>query len=183
MTTIELSGLIGSNALGALASFGLLRVLSLGGAPAKLAFVERDDWIAVIECELGSLDELVTVLAGRMRERAVNDLTWTEEDIRVPPEEFRGAMHSALATDAHLVAFLSAFAADGAVDKSKGLIKPTRFFMASGQQSFLRVIRALQGRLKENGVGCGARLSRVRGRMACPSGLLAGIRAPSACTR
>ncbi len=152
MSTIELTGLIGSNPLGALASFGLLRVLSTGGAKARLSFVERDDWIAVLESDHASIEELAAFLTCWMRERSVNDFAWTNrKDLRVLPEEFRRALCGAIASDdVHLTSFLTSFAADGSVDKSKGLVKPTRFFMASGQQSFLKTFRALRDRLMDH---------------------------------
>lgn len=67
----------------------------------------------------------------------------------MPSDSYRAAVASALESDAELAAFLSAFAADGAEDKSKGLIKPTAFYMASGQQSFLDTMRAILAFLRE----------------------------------
>jgi hypothetical protein len=45
--------------------------------------------------------------------------------------------------DDTLARFLVAFAADGAVDAQKGLIKPSSFYMVSGQQSLLNGLREI----------------------------------------
>ncbi|MGH7284685.1 MAG: type I-G CRISPR-associated protein, Cas3-extension family, partial [Polyangiaceae bacterium] len=69
-----------------------------------------------------------------------------EDDVRILPSDFHEALGSAQqgdAPDAELAAFLVGLAADGAKDKSKGLVKPTPFYMASGQQNFLDTMRKL----------------------------------------
>src|SRR6266852_122751 len=62
MSRIELTGLIGSHPLGALASLGLLRVVSQTDGRARLSFVERDDWIGVLESDFGTVEDLLAFL-------------------------------------------------------------------------------------------------------------------------
>jgi hypothetical protein len=144
MSTLELGGLIGSHPLGALAAFGLLRVLTRQGDAARLCFVERDDWVAQIECSHASVGALVEALTEWVRSDREEVLEWSNDDVRVKEEDYRGALSRALLqTNDEPAAFLSALAADGAVDKSKGLIKPTAFYMASGQQSFLDTMKLI----------------------------------------
>jgi len=143
MTTLELDGLIGSHPLGALAAFGLLRILTGQGGNPRLCFAERDDWVARIECDHTSIDALIGALTDWIHSRREESLSWTNGDVRVSPDEYRSALGQALSKDDDLAEFLSALAADGAVDKSKGLIKPTAFYMASGQQNFLETMKAI----------------------------------------
>lgn len=145
MSILELDGLIGSHPLGALAAFGLLRVLTRDGARPRLFFAERDDWVARLECEHTSVEDLIAWLSTWIQKRSTDMLTWAAEDVRVRPEEYREVLGRALrASDEDTAAFLAALAADGAVDKSKGLIKPTALYMASGQQSFLESMKAIR---------------------------------------
>ena len=94
---IPLTGLIGSNPLGALAAFGLLRVCSetprlsnsrlywsmdLEGDPI-------DDWIAVLR--LGDdvkRDELIDLLADRQKNLPLSIFAWSD-DIRIKAEDYR----------------------------------------------------------------------------------------------
>ncbi len=150
MTALELKGLVGSSALGAMAAFGLLRTLSTVGQP-RLRFVERDDWVAVIESDHASLDDLIAWLDGSTRTRSALELGWAPDDVRVAPLEFHDLLASAIRTDASLASFLSALAADGAVDQSKGQVKPTQFYMASGNQKLLGTLRNVHAQLCERG--------------------------------
>jgi hypothetical protein len=153
MSRVELTGLIGSHPLGALASFGLLRVLSEKDRTARLSFIERDDWIAVVDSAFGSGDELLAWLRewGQTRAPAILKV-FGGEDVRVEPGVFYAALSRAVSEedgDAELAAFLVALAAHGAKDKSKGLVKPSPFYMASGQQSFLDTMRKLHGHIRK----------------------------------
>ena len=147
MSRLELTGLIGSNPLGALAAFGLLRVLSDYDCTSRLSFVERDDWIAVMDSSFGSEEALLAWMKAWAVERRPQVFSsFGESDVRVMPSDFHMALGSALygeTPDAELATFLVGLAADGATDKSKGLVKPTPFYMASGQQSFLDTIRRI----------------------------------------
>jgi hypothetical protein len=119
MSRIELTGLIGSHPLGALASFGLLRVLSERDNDARLSFVEKDDWIAVLDSAFDT--------------------------------EQNDALSGAAQNPEH-ASFLVALAADGAKDKSKGFVKPSPFYMASGQQSFLDTLKKIHGHVRKGGL-------------------------------
>lgn len=147
---IELPGLIGSNPLGALAAFGLIRVLSENGVPARLRWKEADDWIAVVESELSDSESLIRWLTEWIKTRPTSDLEWTKGDVRVEPRVYRDALAKAVREDLHLASFLAALAADGAVDKSKGLIKPSAFYMVSGQQSFLDNLRQILASIRQH---------------------------------
>jgi hypothetical protein len=142
---IVLGALVGSNPLAALASFGLLRVLTQSGRVARLWFEERDDWVAVLRGDFDTEDALIAWLCDWSSKREMSFLVYGgNDDLRVLANVYRGMLRAALRTEnLEEVAFLSAFAADGAKDDSKGLIKPTSFYMASGQQSFLDAMRAI----------------------------------------
>lgn len=149
MTTLELDGLIGSHPLGALAAFGLLRILTMQGGKPRLYFAELDDWVARLESEhetVDSLSEALTKWLGGSREAL---LTWSTADVRVAPIAYRAALAAAIERDDESATFLAALAADGAVDKAKGLIKPTAFYMASGQQSFLDAMKAILALIRD----------------------------------
>jgi hypothetical protein len=156
MNRIELPGLIGSHPLGALAAFGLLRVLSEREAKTRLLFVERDDWVAAVDTTLASADEMARCLDDWIKARAPKVLTcFVDEDVRVPPSRFRSVLGAAVLEDTRddeLAAFLVGLAADGAEDNSKHLVKPSPFYMASGQQSFLDTLRKIHGHLKKGGL-------------------------------
>ena len=142
---IALGALVGSNPLGALASFGLLRVLTQTRKAARLWFEERDDWVAVLRSDFDTEDALIAWLCAWSGKRETPFLAYGgNNDLRVIARVYRDMLRAALrAGNLEEVAFLSAFAADGAKDDSKGLIKPTSFYMASGQQSFLDAMRAI----------------------------------------
>ena len=155
MNRIELTGLIGSHPLGALASFGLLRVLAERDNRTRLVFVERDDWIAAIDSTLGSETELLDFLKEWIAKRAPSVLRcFGDEDVRVAPSVFAEKLRESLAGpgDLELASFLVALAADGAKDHSKGLVKPSPFYMASGQQSFLDTLRRIHGHVRKGDV-------------------------------
>jgi hypothetical protein len=152
MNRIELTGLLGSHPLGALASFGLLRTISQTDAGARLSFIERDDWIAVLDSVFGTEHELLAFLTEWGKARAPEVLAaFGDDDVRVVPSRFQGLVRAALSGDAQdleLASFLVALAADGAKDKSKGFVKPSPFYMASGQQSFLDTMKKIHAHVR-----------------------------------
>lgn len=147
---LKLPGLLGSHPLGVLASFGLLRKVSEWDVHAKLSFVMEDDWIATLHTDAFADTE---ALAARLADWTTSDifdrlLGWAD-DVRVSPDEFRRRVSDALAAnDLALVAFLNAIATDGVVDGQKGLVKPSAFYMASGQQSFLGGMREIVSQVR-----------------------------------
>lgn len=151
MNTLMLDALPGSNPLAALAAFGLLKSLHEAGFPVRLSWVERDDWTACLHGGPGDAGALLRWLEDWVRTDPADELTWTDGDVRMPPEQYRALLAEAVDAAPALAEFLGAVAADGAVDnaKGKGYIKPTQFYMASGQQQFLDTFRELHGLLKE----------------------------------
>ena len=150
---ISLTGLIGSNPLGALAAFGLLRVCSeipslsdvrlywsmeLEGDPI-------DDWVAVLRVSDGvDKTKLIELLANRQKYRPLGIFGWSD-DIRVKAEDYRGHLdeHTKEATlhDRLCADYFAAFGSEMVTDDSQDLIKPTAFYMTSGQQKFLKIVR------------------------------------------
>ena len=150
---IVLPGLIGSNPLGALAAFGLLRVCneipSMNGASLhwnrELEGVPIDDWVAVLRVPDGTDEtKLIELLTNRQKYRPLCVFGWSD-DIRVKPEDYRALLDklAKMATlNYRLVAdYFTSFGSEMATDESQGLVKPTAFHMTSGQQKFLKIVR------------------------------------------
>jgi hypothetical protein len=151
MTRIVLNGLIGSHPLGALASFGLLRVLSAQDPTTRLLFVEQDDWIAAIESSFSSEEALLGFMGEWMSARKPLVLgVFGDDDVRVAPSRFHEMLANTVfdPEQIELMGFLLALAADGAKDNSKGLVKPSPFYMASGQQSFVDTFRKIHAEVR-----------------------------------
>jgi hypothetical protein len=139
MTAIRLSALIGSHPLGALAAFGLLRLTNAAwDDQAKLRFEMEDDWIAVLETSaFGSADLLIARLSEWVTSSDPDRVLGWADDVRVSVDDYRRHLANALrGDDRYLADFLTTIATDGAVDKQKQLVKPSAFYMVSGQQSF-----------------------------------------------
>jgi hypothetical protein len=151
MSRIELTGLIGSHPLGALAAFGLLRVLAQYDDSARLSFVEKDDWIALLDSKFTSDNVLLEYLQtwGKTRAPSVFEL-FGEDDVRVAPSRFHAMLGASIraAESGELTSVLTALGADGAKDQSKGYVKPSPFYMASGQQSFLDTMKKVHGHVR-----------------------------------
>jgi hypothetical protein len=152
MNRIELTALLGSTPLGALASFGLLRVLAHEDDATRLHFVERDDFVAVLDTKFGSVDEIAAHLTAWVAARDIRSLGFADdEDVRIAPTTYNAMLRDAVGGTSvealERASFLAALAADGAEDNSKHLVKPSPFYMASGQQSFLDAMRKIQRRL------------------------------------
>jgi hypothetical protein len=136
---ISLQAFIGSHPLSALAGFGLLRLAASWDPSTKLGFALEDDWVAFLEAEdIASIDAVIARSADWVQSDAISRVLGWAPDVRVDPPLYRHILAAAVAEhDDSLARFLVAFAADGAVDAQKGLIKPSAFYMVSGQQSFL----------------------------------------------
>jgi hypothetical protein len=153
---IVLPALLGSHPLGALASFGLLRKIHDWDSDAALRFSMEDDWLAIVHTsKVRDAQELVEKLGEWIGSDIFERLLrWTDGDIRLAPDEFRRHLVTAAADDDRTLAdFLTSFAADGAVDGQKGLVKPTAFYMVSGQQSFLGGMREIVAKVRANARG------------------------------
>lgn len=147
---VSLPALLGSHPLGALASFGLLRAVEEWEPSIKLGFALQDDWVAFLEVErLASMEEIIANLGQWAESEVFTRILGWAPDVRVDPATYRNILGAAMTGgDDALVRFLSAFAADGAVDGQKGLIKPSAFYMVSGQQSFLGGLREILARAR-----------------------------------
>jgi hypothetical protein len=149
-TIIPLPGLLGSHPLAALASFGLLQTVSAWDPSARLSFALRDEWQAQLHSDVfADADALIAKLAEWQASDALNGWFNWADDVRVPPDDYRAALTTALAAnDLPKAAWLRALAALGAVDRQKGLVKPTAFYMVSGQQSLLGGLREIFGHVR-----------------------------------
>ncbi|WP_116808704.1 type I-G CRISPR-associated protein, Cas3-extension family [Steroidobacter cummioxidans] len=145
MKSLTLSALIGSHPLGALASFGLLRLVSAIDPLAKLAFVQRDDWIASLESSVVTDEaKLIEVLSHWLKTNDLDEALGWATDVRMERSAYVKALDKAITASPSVRSeFLSSLVADGAVDTQKGLVKPSAFYMVSGQQSFLGGLREI----------------------------------------
>ena len=155
MHPLPLTGLYASNPLGAMAAFGLLRVLNemddfMG---AGLAWRETDDWQAIVFTpQIVSQDMLVNGLARRQQKLDMSPFNWSE-DIRVQSTEFRKLLcqciELATAESRHMADRFAAYGSELVTDGAKGLVKPTSFHMTSGQQQFLKSLAELGNGLRQ----------------------------------
>lgn len=137
--TINLPALIGSHPLGALASFGLLRLATEWDPELRLSFEMQDDWVARLHSErFTSARSLIGKLSEWIGSDVLDRLLGWAKDVRVLPPAYRDLLQKASGHgDRHLADFLGAIVCDGAVDAQKGLVKPSAFYMVSGQQTLL----------------------------------------------
>jgi hypothetical protein len=153
MSKILISGLSGSNPLGALAAFGLLRCCEglPAAGPSRLSWEKGADWFPVLTTDKPLAAEgLVAALADRQGGRATGpELHWADT-IKTSPEKFQAAARQALGEAAagrrEFADFLAAFACDLATGED-GELEPTAFYMTSGRQEFLKEARGLCGKL------------------------------------
>lgn len=147
---ILMPALIGSHPLAALASFGLLRVVHKWDSLVKLGFVLQDDWVAYLESsQFDSLESLMPKLVEWIGSGDQDRLLDWAPDIRVESNLYKSRLDQAIDQgDMSFAAWLSALAGYGAQDKQKGLIKPSAFYMVSGQQSLLRGAREILAQLR-----------------------------------
>jgi hypothetical protein len=143
--SVRLPALIGSHPLGALASFGLLRLVSSWDREAKLHFVMEDDWVAILDTKrFASVPALIRALDEWLKSGTLQRMLAWAKDVRIEPGVYRELLSRSMREgDADLYGFLSAVVADGAVDTTKKLVKPSAFYMVSGQQSFLAGLREI----------------------------------------
>jgi hypothetical protein len=153
---IKLTGLIGSNSLGALAAFGLLKasrkISALAGM--KLYWTMEHDWIAVMRTQEGiGRTELVENLINHMKAQTLDIFCWSD-DVRVKPKDYRNKLDGYAKKATHYdrldADYLTAFGSEIVSDGSKGLVKPTAFHMMSGQQKFLNAICKIANSLQSD---------------------------------
>jgi hypothetical protein len=168
MNVLPLRGLSGSNPLGAMAAFGLLRILSIEErckqefGQAKLKWSFASDWIPEVHLERScKLEQLIKLLIDRQPERC--SLLFREgwrDDIKCPPVVFRELWKSVLheyetgsdvCTAFELAAFLAAYGSEVIKDKKANPdVKPTAFHMTAGQQRFLKSAKDVADSLDPN---------------------------------
>ncbi|TWT74821.1 type I-G CRISPR-associated protein, Cas3-extension family [Allorhodopirellula solitaria] len=168
MKTLRLNGLSGSHPLGAMAAFGLLRILSLEKpfGIAKLAWVFDGDWRAELHCanEFGE-QQLVAYLIQRQPRRVTAPWLDWHDDIKSSVPMFRGEWLKVVAGYGEQItdhdentlfelnehaAFLTGFGSEVVLAKSKPEVKPTGFHMTAGQQRFLKNVKELASSLDPN---------------------------------
>jgi len=153
---IILTGLIGSNPLGALSAFGLLRICdeipALKGA--RLSWGWYHDWTAVLNTP-GDIckDELLELMIARQQKRSLDIFGWSD-DIKVDPKEYHeilkrqaeaATLHNRLDVD-----YFAAFGSDIVTARSTADVKPTAFHMTAGRQKFLNSIQKLGNSMKKD---------------------------------
>ena len=111
---IPLPGLIGSNPLGALTAFGLLKVLSEEFPETKLAFEMRDDWVAVLyNAPFDSIDALIAWLSEWVKSPLLSSAFSWCNDPRMSQSEYSEAIAKSLHSDDLFVTnLLSCFATE-----------------------------------------------------------------------
>lgn len=154
MNSICLTGFAGSEPLGALAAFGLLRFCS--GHPKlprlRLSWRLATDWTAIlISDEPLPKDLLLDILVERQHGRGTAPfLTWND-DLKVSPAEFAAQLRKTRdhATSHHRedADFFGSFASETVVARSTGDTKPTAFHMTAGQQQFIKSARVMASSL------------------------------------
>lgn len=163
MSEILLSGLQGSHPLGALAAFGLLRCCQEmdGFVGAKLGWRKGADWFAVLHTEQSmNAKELIQALSNRQKERPSSpEVNWTD-NIKTTSEVFVRATNEAQLELAEgkrgFADFLTSFTCE-IQDNDGDKMKPTLFYMTSGQQEFLKEVRNLSKSLAS-----GIRVGRLK---------------------
>lgn len=155
-TEIELTGLIGSSPIGALAAFGLLRLCAEIAplAPAKLNWRRHDDWFAVLTVSADiSKETFLALLSDHLGKQSTDVFEW-HQDGRELPETYKTLLKSAVKSAnwnrRRNVDYFAAFASEMVVDKRKGLVKPTRFYMTTAKQQFLSIAQKLAQSYKIN---------------------------------
>lgn len=154
---IPLTGLTGSNPLGAMAAFGLLRILSLDEqhAGTRLSWTFTTDWHAVLHSNTLDAESLVEWLLEFQAGRADSDFLEWNRDIKVQPDMFRDHLLNARSrliestisersSATERCDFLAAFGSESVLQKGgsgKGCVKPTAFHMSAGKQMFLDAVR------------------------------------------
>lgn len=159
MNSLRLTGLKGSQPIGALAAYGLLRICSRSkdfknarlswcrdsGETATLMTEGKIDETSLVDCVLKHLEGRATFLP--LHGLADNDAsqgTW--DDIKVEPDQLRKRLNSVAnrltSADREEADYWSAFASE-MVTASTEDVKPTAFHMTTGQQKFLKLLREL----------------------------------------
>ncbi len=166
MTELALAGLSGTNPLGAMAAFGLLRILANEDpfGPAKLAWDFDVDWHPRLHLEKTcKLDQVIDFLIDRQPTRTKAPFLSWNDDIKSSPEVFRDLWEAVRRNydcqddgeaeeTAETATFLAAFGSEAVKDKkARPDVKPTAFHMTAGQQRFLKSVKEVADSLDPRG--------------------------------
>ena len=163
MSEVVLTGLDGSNPLGFLAALGVLRVLddgarAEGGPRPTLAWRLDGRWLPVVG-GVGSVEEVVERVIGDVggwRRSAALSLAYDDAgalvapetpkatlDLKPPPASFRLWLEGVVqAADTRSYGHAAAYGSELCTDNN-GNLKPNALHFTAGQQTFLRMVRAL----------------------------------------
>jgi len=147
MSELLCTGLRGSHPLGVMAAFGLLRVASGVDLPqpVRLSWREGADWQACLHFPVAvSRDEVLTALAGAVMARTANPPLPGQTDMKLLPETLAQLARDGVATgDEETMALLAAVGSEAVTLGNRPEVKPTGFYMLSGQQRFFSIVREL----------------------------------------
>lgn len=153
MHELSLTGLYGTHPLGALASFGLLRVLARRGefSQLRLGWNPAGGMHAVLYHDSPlEKEHLLDALLDHMRGRSEAPFL-ARDDIKLKPEEFRAFRQQATeSSDPEALEFFAAFGSEIVCARSTGDVKPTAFHLTAGQQKFLKSAREMAQTLDPN---------------------------------
>lgn len=144
MNEITLTGIPGSNPIGAMAAFGLFRICHREQpfGHCRLSWKLDTDWCPVLHTQSeASANALTEFLIKRQSSRSTNHVLNWNNDIKSAPADFRKQLISAETEETK--GFFSAFGSEVVTAKSTPDVKPTAFHMTAGQQKFLKSARDL----------------------------------------
>ncbi len=147
---IDMTGIAGSTPIGFMAALGVLRSVSVGGKidNPRMYWKLYDDWIPVLVTDDNTTKDALVSFLDSYREQRLKKF-FTVNDLRMEKEKFEAEavrlIDSSDYINREMPDYWAAFASEMILDRSKGLVKPTDFYMASGQQKFPeRIKRNLQ---------------------------------------
>ena len=151
MHELQLTGISGSKPIGAMAAFGLLRVVAnerpFGNV--RLSWRFASDWRPVLHTEQAiCLESLIEFLIDRQPRRTDARFLQWNDDIKCMPEEFLDQLVQVTSeADEEACLFFAAYGCEAITAKSTPDVKPTAFHMTAGQQKFLKSARELSALL------------------------------------
>ena len=151
---IYLRGLTGSSPIGAMAAFGTLKICSRIPEieSPKLMWAMDDDWIAVLQTDNVVDEKEVPAILHKYLEENKKITTSIlkmggSADIRTYPDKLHDTLQRILEKSSYSgreeLDYWAAFTTENAVDRSKGLSKPSDLYMISGNQSFAKKVMDL----------------------------------------
>lgn len=147
MHELPLNGIPGSKPIGAMAAFGLLRIVAAETpfGDARLSWRLDSDWHPVLHTqESTTVDSVIEFLIHRQPKRSGARFLGWNDDIKCDPDQFRNAVVQASESeDYEGCLYFAAYGSDAITAKSTPDVKPTAFHMTAGQQRFLKSTRDL----------------------------------------